>query len=712
LQRQSGAIGNPGEVKKSNAVGKTVSNIPKNVGGIFRGAKQERTLWVDAIYMLKKKTLLPAVVFTFSRRKCEENADGLASMDLTSPFEKNAIHIFLEGSIAKLKPVDRTLPQICRMREMLSRGVAVHHSGLLPLLKEAVEILFARGLVRVLFATETFAMGVNMPAKTVLFSSIRKHDGNGFRTLLPGEYTQMAGRAGRRGLDDTGTVIIAAPEEVPGEAVLRQTILGTPTKLTSRFRLTYTMLLCLLRVQALRVEEMIKQSFSEHAGQCDLPAEQAKFAENEALLAQAANLDCRICSDMSEYYGATLSILEYGFFVHERLLQDTKMVGRLLEPGRIVIINDGMSLENCPAVILRVLNGPNPKFSCMALWNKNTKSDSGSAGLPLPITFVTIPDLDAQLTRDTFTLSPSNLILITTARIRVPLELGNTSIYRPTDLDSIQDELIRFLKQHNGPFTEIDIPHFRSIDVDEKKLNRLHLMSQLSHFACRRCPDLLEHFTIYHRRRLLTEQLAESQFRLSDNSLLLLPEYHARVALLKTLGYVDVAGNVQLKGRVACELNTVDELVITELLFDNAFAAMEPAEIVALLSALVFQERHIDEPQLTGKLKDGFLHLQGVAKRLRELQLDHGVDVGETRVHPGLIEVVYQWALGTPFTELILLTDVLEGAIVRCIVRLDETCRELRGAARIMGDPLLYRKMEEASTMIKRDICFASSLYL
>lgn len=82
---------------------------------------------------------------------------------------------------------------------------------------EVVEILFARGLVKVLFATETFAMGVNMPAKSVVFSGIRKHDGTGFRNLLPGEYTQMAGRAGRRGLDTTGTVIIlSAGDELPG----------------------------------------------------------------------------------------------------------------------------------------------------------------------------------------------------------------------------------------------------------------------------------------------------------------------------------------------------------------------------------------------------------------------------------------------------------------------------------------------------------------
>src|SRR5260370_38293300 len=125
---------------------------------------------------------------------------------------------------------------------MLSRGIGVHHSVRLPLVKELVEILFSKALVRVLFATETFAMGVNMPGRTVIFTSLKKHDGANFRELTPGEYTQMAGRAGRRGRDSVGTVIIATPE-VPSALLLQEIILGTGNRLTSQFRLTYPMIL-------------------------------------------------------------------------------------------------------------------------------------------------------------------------------------------------------------------------------------------------------------------------------------------------------------------------------------------------------------------------------------------------------------------------------------------------------------------------------------
>ena len=127
-----------------------------------------------------------------------------------------------------------------------------------------VEILFSRGLVKILFATETFAMGVNMPTRTVVFDSIRKHDGKGFRELLPGEYIQMSGRAGRRGIDSVGTVIILVHDEPQEVNILHKMILGTPTKLESQFRITYNMILNLLKMGGdFRVEDMIRRSFFE-----------------------------------------------------------------------------------------------------------------------------------------------------------------------------------------------------------------------------------------------------------------------------------------------------------------------------------------------------------------------------------------------------------------------------------------------------------------
>ncbi len=279
------------------------SHTPGHMGragrpGGFTSAAQDKNVWVHLVQFLKKQSLLPACIFVFSKKRCEENADALSNQYFCTAQEKSHIHMIIQKSIARLRPEDRVLPQIIRMRELLSRGIAVHHGGLLPIVKEIVEILFAQTLVKVLFATETFAMGLNLPTRTVVFSGYRKHDGHSFRNLLPGEYTQMAGRAGRRGLDPVGSVIIVPPgggDEAPPVVDLQKMILDPPSKLRSQFRLTYNMILNLLRVEALKIEEMIKRSFSEHATQQLLPEHEKAVKLSEADLAKVKREPCTTC---------------------------------------------------------------------------------------------------------------------------------------------------------------------------------------------------------------------------------------------------------------------------------------------------------------------------------------------------------------------------------------------------------------------------------
>lgn len=286
-----------------------------NIGGSGRGgvrtsAAQDKNIWVHLVHHLRRNTLLPCCIFVFSKKRCEENADALSNLDFCSATERSAIHSVVERSLGRLRLEDRQLPQIKRLRELLGRGIAVHHGGLLPIVKEIVEILFARTLVKVLFATETFAMGLNLPTRTVVFSGFRKHDGRSFRDLTPGEYTQMAGRAGRRGLDLVGSVIIVAAgsAEAPPVATLKQMILGDPTKLRSQFRLTYNMILNLLRVEALKIEEMIKKSFSENATQTLLPKHEREIKLSQADLLKVMREPCEMCDiDLESCHEAAMA---------------------------------------------------------------------------------------------------------------------------------------------------------------------------------------------------------------------------------------------------------------------------------------------------------------------------------------------------------------------------------------------------------------------
>lgn len=153
---------------------------------------------------------------------------------------------------------------------LLKRGIGIHHSGLLPIIKETIEILFGEGLIKALFATETFAMGLNMPARTVVFTNAHKFDGVDFRWITSGEYIQMSGRAGRRGLDEKGIVILMIDEKM-SPSVGKELIKGKPDAINSAFHLTYNMVLNLLRVEEVNPEYMLQHSFFQFQHYANVP---------------------------------------------------------------------------------------------------------------------------------------------------------------------------------------------------------------------------------------------------------------------------------------------------------------------------------------------------------------------------------------------------------------------------------------------------------
>ncbi|KAF6198590.1 hypothetical protein GE061_008338 [Apolygus lucorum] len=230
--------------------------------------KKEKAQWSKFIKYLKHIEWLPTIVFAFSRKKCDALAELLSDIDLTTHVDKLCIKAFIKSQVAKLDEEDRNLPQIRTLQSHLIRGIGVHHSGILPVLKEIVEFLFQEGKVKLLFATETFAMGVNMPARTVVFYSIKKFDGGEQRFLLPAEYIQMAGRAGRRGEDTVGNVIIRCPSRDAKELsieIIEAMMTGRPEVLTSQFRVSYRMILGTLTARShITAENMMKQSYHEN----------------------------------------------------------------------------------------------------------------------------------------------------------------------------------------------------------------------------------------------------------------------------------------------------------------------------------------------------------------------------------------------------------------------------------------------------------------
>ncbi len=199
----------------------------------------------ECITTMKTKELLPALFFSFSRKECERFADKVAGSLLTSSEEADVKHI-ISFHLHRYGEELQRLPQYGQLIRLLERGIAFHHSGLLPVLKEIVEILFAKGFVRVLFCTESLAIGVNLPARSVVFTGLEKPCGGpegGFRPLRYDEYAQMAGRAGRRGKDTRGFVFyLPAREPLPAEE-LRGVLSGSLPTFQSRIQFHYDFVL-------------------------------------------------------------------------------------------------------------------------------------------------------------------------------------------------------------------------------------------------------------------------------------------------------------------------------------------------------------------------------------------------------------------------------------------------------------------------------------
>ncbi|ROK35693.1 Helicase SKI2W [Anabarilius grahami] len=668
------------EAKKERTSKHAQSFGAKNVSQHNTTASQDRSVWQTLLNYLSQRQQTPVVAFTFSRTRCDENARSLTSLDLTSSIEKSEIHSFLQKSLTRLRGADRQLPQILLMRDLLKRGIGVHHSGILPILKEVIEMLFSKGLVKVLFATETFAMGVNMPARTVVFDSMRKHDGTGFRNLLPG-------RAGRRGLDATGTVIILCKAGVHDMGDLHAMMLGKPTVLQSQFRLTYTMILNLLRVEALRVTDMMRRSFSEN------------HRDTQRAVLESVN----------------------GL--------------KALSVGRVVIVNNSQH-HNALGVILQVSNDAvNRTFTALIICEKGNEEAAGDnqsnkVSLHIYNTALFIPEGPCSHTVQKLKLQDISALTTKTLKV-IPERIIDNYNKRQQPrfrldppgqaISTATQELLRLAEANPRGITTLDPVndlHLKGVDVVEGVMRQRVLQDCLKDFHCIHSPTFTEQFARVQERMSVQEELDKLLFLVSDQSLTLLPEYHQRIKVLEALQYVDSTGAVQLKGRVACQISS-HELLLTELLFENTLSPLAPEESAALLSCLVFTQNTQIDPHITNTLQEGINQVlcvaQRIAQRVVELQRDCGIaQTAEDFVAQfkfGLTEVVYCWARGMPFAEIAELTDVQEGTIVRCIQRLDEVLKEVRQAARIVGDSVLGSKMERASLAIRRDIVFTASLY-
>ena len=638
---------------------------------------QTKSHWINLFKLMRIKQKFPVIVFVFSKKMCTTLAEHIQHEDYTTKREKSKITVFFNLCMDKLREEDRDLPQIQYMKQLLLRGIAVHHGGLLPILKEITEILFAKGFIRIMFASETMAMGVNLPTRTVIFSNVRKHDGTQFRNLLPGEYTQMSGRAGRRGLDDTGTVMILHWK--PDHVNYKVMISGKPLTLKSQFRLTYQTILSILSKNSLDkdVTGLMRSSFSEFNSKRD--AAQI-YKTNRCIYDGNQELQKILAAGeemFSKEYGGIKSLEymkcvdAYKMWKHvydkfqTKCIDPCYLAGKFTE-GKWILVSPESGIWPSPMIIIKV-----NESSIMASY----------------------PDSNEAV------MVEYGWVFCLCDQIHYTIEGCTYSVKKIAP--------IQFNKRDRTP-VELVVHMSEIIDDINKTYSDLELQLQY----CSKIEKNIKQVYELDSKIKLCEKMV------LDKNLYLYNDFSSRIQIMKDMGFLQEDELLTLKGKVASRINTCHEIILTEFILDNGLDGLDIPQTAALLSCFITGGPGDDELPNYEYLKKVDIelykkvdHVYKICVRLLECERPYVID----RVHMfnhSMCVLVYHWASGDLFSEIMKYTDMMEGTIVRSMMRLDELCKEIGRLSTVIGDPNLEKRMEDTSNAIRRDIVFVGSLYV
>ncbi|KAK4101985.1 antiviral helicase [Parathielavia hyrcaniae] len=704
---------------KRNGRGK---NKKTNKGG---EAPDEKSDIAKLIKMIMKKSFQPVIVFNFAKRECEQLALKTSDMKFNAPDEEAMVNTVFDNALKQLSDDDKNLPQISNILPLLRKGIGVHHSGLLPILKETIEILFQEGLIKVLFATETFSIGLNMPARTVVFTQVTKWDGVQRRALTSSEYIQMAGRAGRRGLDDRGIVIMMVDDKLEPD-VARSVVVGHQDKLNSAFHLGYNMILNLLRIEAISPEYMLERCFFQFQTTSSVP----QLERDLATLQQQR--DSMIIPDeatIKEYHSIRQQLDGYVKDMIAVMQHPTYCV-KFMKPGRVVHIATPDGTDYGWGIVMEFVPRKSPKTG-QADWppqesyfvdtllriasnsaevDKNVKGD---AAVPEGISPV------QPGRRGRWEVVPCLLTCVKAiSQVRLHVPRDATSESERKDAGKLLEEA---KKRFPDGLPLVDpLENMGITDESFKKLLRKIevLESRLMANPLHGSPLLDQLWQQFQAKLALADQVRDKKRALSKaHSVAQLDELKSRKRVLRRLGFINEAEVVQMKARVACEISSTEghELLLAELLFNRFFNELTPELCASVLSVFIFDEK-VETQALREELAKPFRETQAQARVIAKVSAESKLEVNEDEYVQSLkwqlMETVMAWANGRPFAEICKMTNAYEGSLIRLFRRLEELLRQMAEAAKVMGSEELKDKFETSLSKIRRDIVSCNSLYL
>ena len=512
----------------------------------------------DVIARLDREGLLPAITFIFSRAGCDAAVKqcGYAGMWLTTEAERAEIDGIVDELTSGVAAEDLDVLGYWEWRDALRRGLAAHHAGLIPAFKQTVEELFVRGLVRAVFATETLALGINMPARTVVLERLTKFNGETHADITPGEYTQLTGRAGRRGIDVEGhAVVVWAPEVEPQRVAGLASTRTYP--LRSSFRPSYNMAVNLVdQMERAAARELLESSFAQFQADRGVAGLAKQIRRNEETLREyAAQQQCHL-GDFAEYAGLRRGLSEReSALARERSRARRGAVAASLEKlrrGDVIRVphgrRAGLAVVLDPGV--DQLDDPRPLVVTESRW-------SGRLSL---VDFPAAVDVLGS--------------------VRVPKQVNHRSPQERRDLaSSIRALELPEPEPQRSP---------RGSAAEDDEVQRLR--AALRAHPCHGCADREEHARWAERHERLTRENDGLRKRIEGRTGSLGRTFDRICALLEQRGYLHGDETTEA-GRRLARIWSESDLVVAECLRVGAWTALGPAELAAVVSALVYEPR-------------------------------------------------------------------------------------------------------------------------
>ena len=626
----------------------------------------------EVVEKLESEALLPCIYFLFSRAGCDDAVEQClrAGLRLTTSSERETIRSVVAAGTMAIADEDLAALGYVDWADALERGIAAHHAGMLPAFKEIVEDLFQRGLIKVVFATETLALGINMPARSVVLERLVKWNGEAHVDLTAGEYTQLTGRAGRRGIDVEGHAVVVWSDELDPEVLAG--LASTRTyPLRSSFQASYNMAINLVgQMGRARAREVLETSFAQFQADqsvVGLSAEVRKLKEAQA--GYAESMTCHL-GDFSEYAA-----------LREEITQKEKNAGRIasaqrkssaeeclakMRPGDVFMIPRGKRAG--PAVVIAAADRPHDPRPQVLTHERQVRR----------ISTVDVP-----------------AAVPTLGRVKVPRNFSAKDASMRRDL----------ARKAVNVAEDADLHTLVNATTNNDEVSELR--ARLRAHPCHGCQDREAHARWAERYFRAQRQIGDLERRIATRTHSIARQFDRVCETLVDLGYLEgERDDLQIteSGRMLGGLYSESDLLIAQCLKAGQWNNLQPHELAAVVACVVYQSRRSEgdiRPAVPGgPVEVAVDELFRTWAKLSDVERTHKLNPGP-EPDAGLAWAIYRWAKGASLLTILTSNDVSAGDFVRWTRQVIDVLGQIQQAA---TDSSLTNIADLAASAIDRGV--------